>query len=163
MRRWGIGVVQVGRYAVLIREPISATILRQSIIIFPICIATKLLFKSTLPLFPTPLQPLTNPRRASATQHQDLFAWFNFFSPWEISHVMFCNVSIFSIETHSCIGGGLMLFVNVKFFRSTRKKINSSRSNNLVKILNDNRQVKWMQFALGWNNEKCNTKQGIRY
>lgn len=47
-------VFQVGRCAVLIREPINATILRQSIIIFPICIATELLFKSAPPVS-TPL------------------------------------------------------------------------------------------------------------
>lgn len=45
----------------LIREPINATILRQSIIIFPICIATELLFKSAPPVstpFRNPLQIL---------------------------------------------------------------------------------------------------------
>ncbi|KAL2742243.1 hypothetical protein V1477_009872 [Vespula maculifrons] len=44
-------------YALLIHEPINATILRQSIIIFPICIATELLFKSAPPSPPPPPPP----------------------------------------------------------------------------------------------------------
>ena len=96
--RWGIGVVQVGRCAVLIREPISATILWQSIIIFPICIATKLLFKSALPLS-TPFQTLTNPRQTSAIQYQDLFTWFNFSSPWEIPYFILSKFKL-SEQTH---------------------------------------------------------------
>lgn len=54
------GVFQVGRCAALIREPINATILRQSIIIFPICIATELLFKSAPPVS----TPLATPRKS---------------------------------------------------------------------------------------------------
>lgn len=59
-------VFQVERCAVLIREPINATILRQSIIIFPICIATELLFKSAPPVS-TPLATPCKSYFAAAT------------------------------------------------------------------------------------------------
>ena len=58
--RWGGG-------AALIREPINATILRQSIIIFPICIATELLFKSAPPVS----TPLATPCKSCPGRQRD--------------------------------------------------------------------------------------------
>lgn len=58
--RWGGG-------AALIREPINATILRQSIIIFPICIATELLFKSAPPVS----TPLATPCKSCPDRQRD--------------------------------------------------------------------------------------------
>lgn len=75
-------VFQVGRCAVLIREPINATILRQSIIIFPICIATELLFKSAPPVSTpsaTPSQILL--RRCDSSFGIVSVTCFAFFSP----------------------------------------------------------------------------------
>lgn len=63
-------VFQVGRCAALIREPINATILRQSIIIFPICIATELLFKSAPPVstpLATPCKSCPGRQRSSSS------------------------------------------------------------------------------------------------
>lgn len=60
-------VFQVGRCAALIREPINATILRQSIIIFPICIATELLFKSAPPVS----TPLATPCKSCPGRQRD--------------------------------------------------------------------------------------------
>lgn len=61
-------VFQVGRRcAALIREPINATILRQSIIIFPICIATELLFKSAPPVS----TPLATPCKSCPGRQRD--------------------------------------------------------------------------------------------
>lgn len=65
-------VLALSLFLSLIREPINATILRQSIIIFPICIATELLFKSAPPGFDpfgNPLQipaPAASPRDSSS-------------------------------------------------------------------------------------------------
>ena len=81
-RRGDQRVFQVGRCAVLIREPINATILRQSIIIFPICIATELLFKSAPPVSTpsaTPSQILL--RRCDSSLGIVSVTCFAFFSP----------------------------------------------------------------------------------
>lgn len=77
--RWGGG-------AALIREPINATILRQSIIIFPICIATELLFKSAPPVstpLATPCKSCPGRQRdsSSGTPYRFCYAVGFFFRP----------------------------------------------------------------------------------
>lgn len=87
-------VFQVGRCAVLIREPINATILRQSIIIFPICIATELLFKSAPPVSTpsaTPSQILL--RRCDSSFGIVSVTCFAFFSPSLLSLSLFFSLS----------------------------------------------------------------------